>query len=214
MKKMIKFISQNKIQFFFFVGLVGIMIFTIAISFVSTNNSNTPTNQDTPKDPVVDEIVDVNPVETIELPLSSDLDYVIVRKFYEKDGTKEDQKLSLIKYQNGYRTSVGTSYALKDGGTFDVLSVLSGKVVEIKESPLYNNYVVIDHGNEFKTYYYGLSDVTVTLGAEVNQGDKIGTSGKTEIDAETGNHVYIKMMLNGKHFNPEKLIGKKVSEIA
>lgn len=213
MKKVAKFISQNKIQFFFFVGLVGIMIFTIAISFSTPSNKTPQVNQDTPKDPVIDEIVDVTPVETIGLPLSSDLDYVIVRKFYEKDGTKEDQKLSLIKYQNGYRTSVGTSYALKDGGTFDVLSVLSGKVVEIKESPLYNNYVVIDHGNEFKTYYYGLSEVTVPLGAEVNQGDKLGTSGKTEIDAETGNHVYVKMTLNDKHFNPEKLIGKKVSEI-
>ena len=142
------------------------------------------------------------------------MEYVVVRKFYEKDGTKEEQQLSLIKYQNSYRTSVGTSYAKKDGTTFDVLSVLGGKVVEIKESPLYSNYVAIEHKDGFKTYYYGLSEVTVTLGSEINQGDKIGVSGKTEIDAETGNHVYVKMMKNGKHYNPEKLIGKKISEIA
>lgn len=215
MKKVVKFISQNKLQFFFFLGVIGIMVFTIAISFnTSNNNVDEPTNDPvTPTPPSTDQDVEVDPVEIIQLPLSSDSDYVIVRKFYEKDGTKEDQKLSLIKYQNSYRTSTGTSYALKDGNTFDVLSVLSGKVVEIKESPLYNNYVVIEHDDDFKTYYYGLSEVTVTLGSEVNQGDKIGTSGKTEIDAETGNHVYVKMMKNGQHYNPEKLIGKKVSEI-
>lgn len=212
MKKLAKFISQNKIQFFFFVGLVGIMIFTIVISFTTAPSDDTPSVV-VPNDPTPDNPVDVDPVETIELPFSDEIDFVVVRKFYEKDAPKEEQKQSLIKYQNGYRTSVGTSYAQKNGEPFDVLSVLSGRVVEIKSSPLYNNYVVVEHDGGFMSYYYGLNEVTVTLGSEITQGTKLGVSGKTEIDAETGNHVYVKFMKNGKHYNPEKLIGKNLSEI-
>lgn len=212
MKKLFKKIAQNKFQFFFFVGLVALLVTALVIS-ASTSN---PTDKPNPSEIIQpdDSKTDVVPEEVIKLPFTDGMEYVVVRKFYEKDGTKEDQQLSLIKYQNSYRTSVGTSYAKKDGTAFDVLSVLGGKVVEIKESPLYSNYVAIEHKDGFKTYYYGLSEVTVTLGSEVNQGDKLGVSGKTEIDAETGNHVYVKMMKSGKHYNPEKLIGKKISEIA
>lgn len=212
MKKIIKKIAQNKFQFFFFVGLVGLLITALVISAVTSNQTDEPTNN-----PIIDEPntpnTDVIPEEVIVVPFDENMEYVVVRKFYEKDASKEDQQLSLIKYQNSYRTSVGTSFAKKDNTTFDVLSVLSGKVVEIKDSPLYGNYVAIEHKDGFKTYYYGLSEVTVTLGSEINQKDKIGVCGKTEIDAETGNHVYVKMMKNGKCYNPEKLIGKKLSEI-
>lgn len=212
MKKIIKKIAQNKFQFFFFVGLVGLLITALVISATTSDQTDEPSNDPIITDPE-DPKTDVIPEETIILPFDENMEYVIVRKFYEKDASKEDQQLSLIKYQNSYRTSVGTSYAKKDNTTFDVLAVLSGKVVEIKNSPLYSNYVAIEHKDGFKTYYYGLSEVTVTLGSEVSQRDKIGVCGKTEIDAETGNHVYVKIMKDNKCYNPEKLIGKKLSEI-
>lgn len=214
MKKLFKKIWENKFQFFFFVGLIGLLIFAFVVSAKPTTDKpvDDPNNivENPPKD---DPIVEVKPEEVIKLPFDENMEYVVVRKFYEKDASKEDQQLSLIKYQNSYRTSVGTSYAKKDNSNFDVLSVLSGKVVEIKESPLYSNYVVVEHNDGLKSYYYGLSEVTVTLGSNVNQGDKLGVSGKTEIDAETGNHVYLKMVKSGEHYNPEKLIGKKISDI-
>lgn len=214
MKKLFKKIRENKFQFIFFACLVGLLIFTFVIRANSKTDKPTdnPNNEvETPKEE--DPIVEVTPEEVIQLPFDDSIEYKVVRKFYEKDGTKEDQKLSLIKYQNSYRTSTGTSYARNDDSNFDVLSVLSGKVIEIKQSPLYGNYVVLEHKDGFTTYYYGLSEVTVTLGNTVNQGDKLGVSGKTEIDAETGNHVYVKMVKSGTCYNPEKLIGKKISEI-
>ena len=90
---------------------------------------------------------------------------------------------------------------------------MSGKVAEIKESPLYGNYVVVEHENNIKTYYYGLSDVTVTVGATIAQGDKIGTSGFMTIDKEAGNHVFVEISKDGTRLNIETLIGKKISEI-
>lgn len=214
MKKLFKKIGENKFQFIFFVGLIGLLIFAFVVSASQKQEEQTNNPNDNIQTPTIDDpIVEVKPEEVIKLPFDDSMDYIIVRKFYEKDGSKEDQQLSLIKYQNSYRTSVGTSYAKKDNSNFDVLCVLSGKVVEIKESPLYGNYVVVEHSDDFKTYYYGLSEVTVTVGKEVNQSDKLGVSGNTEIDAETGNHVYVKFTKSGVHYNFEKIIGKKLSEI-
>ena len=84
-------------------------------------------------------------------PFSDTIEYTVVRKFYEKDSSTVDQELSLIKYNNSYRTSNGTSFAQKDNQVFDVLSSLSGKVLEIKESPLYGRYVVLEHDNKIKS---------------------------------------------------------------
>ena len=93
------------------------------------------------------------------------------------------------------------------------MASLSGTVVEVKDNPLYGNYVVIEHDDNVKTCYYGLSEVVVAEGVKVNQGDKIGVSGTTEIDKEAGNHVYFQVFKNNKNLNPEKTIGKKITDL-
>lgn len=215
MKNLIKKIGQNKFQFFFFVGIVSVLVVAIIVSSVIDNNTEEPVEQDPPITitPPVDDPVDTIPEESLKLPFNEKMNYVIVRKFYNKDASKEDQLKSLIKYGNSYRTSSGTSYALSNNNSFDVLASLSGEVIEIKDSPLYGNYVVIDHKDELKTYYYGLSEVCVQVGTTIKQGEKIGVSGNTDIDKEAGNHVYFLVKKNNKYIDPETLIGKKISEI-
>lgn len=215
MKNWIKKIGQNKFQFFFFVGILAVLVVALVIS-VSLDNKVSDPVDDTPPVTVTpddDEPVDTIPEEVLKLPFDANLEYVVVRKFYDKNASKDDQLKALIKYGNTYRTSSGTGYAKKDNTAFDVLAGLSGEVVEIKESPLYGNYVVVKHGDNLKTCYYGLSEVTTSVGATINQGDKLGVSGSTDIDKEAGNHVYFQIQKNGKYVNPENLIGKKKSEI-
>ncbi len=214
MKNLIKKIGQNKFQFFFFVGILAVLVVALIVS-ASLNGKRgiVDDNPPTVTPPVDDQPVDTKPEEVLKLPFTDDLDYQIVRKFYDKNASKEDQAKALIKYGNTYRTSSGTSYAKKDDTSFDVKAALSGKIIEIKESPLYGNYVVIEHNDKLKTCYYGLSEVSVTVGTQINQGDKIGTSGNTDIDKEAGNHVYFQVLKDGKYVNPENLIGKKLSEI-
>ena len=215
MKNWIKKIGQNKFQFFFFVGILAVLVVALVIS-VSLDNKVSDPVDDTPPVTVTpddDEPVDTIPEEVLKLPYDANLEYEVVRKFYDKNASKDDQLKALIKYGNTYRTSSGTGYAKKDNTAFDVLAGLSGEVVEIKESPLYGNYVVVKHGDNLKTCYYGLSEVTTSVGATINQGDKLGVSGNTDIDKEAGNHVYFQIQKNGKYVNPENLIGKKKSEI-
>ena len=218
MKNFLEKIKQNKFQFIFSVSLA----FVLLVSLLVARNINT---QDKPiiDTPIIDNVtpnptpdtedVTIKPEEVFKKPFNDTIEYTVVRKFYEKDSSTVDQELSLIKYNNSYRTSNGTSFAQKDNQVFDVLSSLSGKVLEIKESPLYGRYVVLEHDNKIKTYYYGLSEVCVTVGAVINQGDKIGVSGTTEIDSESGVHVFVKVTKNDTCLNPEKVIGKKISEI-
>ena len=220
MKKIMKRIGQNKFQFFFFVGVLSFVLIALVIAVTTT-----PIGTETPSDdPIIEDnnqsdnstnttptITDVEEVFTI--PLVNELEYKVTRKFYEKDASQSDQELALIKYGTTFRTSDGTSYALTNNQDFDVLACFSGKVVEVKEHPLYSHYVVIEHDNDLKTYYYGLSEVMVSVGTEVDQNTVIGVSGTTEIDAEAGNHVYLKVEKAGKKLNPEKLVGKKISEI-
>jgi stage II sporulation protein Q len=205
-KDWIKKIGQNKFQFFFFVGILALLVVALVVSTTITDAPNDPLN------PPTDDPTDVDAVEEIKLPFAN-VDYKIVRKFYDRNETQENQILGLIRYGNSYRTSLGTSFADKNNASFDILACLSGKVVEIKENPLYGKYVVLEHKENIKTYYYGLSEVTVNVGADVEQGTKIGVSGYTEIDKEAGNHVYLKIVKGGKHLNPEKTIGKKITEI-
>lgn len=214
MKNLIKKIGQNKFQFFFFVGILALLAVALIVS-ATLNPTEEPVD---PNPPVVVPPVDDNPVvttpeEVFKLPFQENTEYKVVRKFYNKDASREEQAQSLIKYGNSYRTSNGTGLAKKDDTTFDVLCALSGKVLEIKDSPLYGNYVVLEHENNVKVYYYGLTDVTVSVGADVAQGDKLGTSGYTEIDKEAGNHVFIQVVKNNTYLDFEKLVGKKISEL-
>ena len=153
MKNFLEKIKQNKFQFIFSVSLA----FVLLVSLLVARNINT---QDKPiiDTPIIDNVtpnptpdtedVTIKPEEVFKKPFNDTIEYTVVRKFYEKDSSTVDQELSLIKYNNSYRTSNGTSFAQKDNQVFDVLSSLSGKVLEIKESPLYGRYVVLEHDNK------------------------------------------------------------------
>lgn len=213
MKKLVKKIGKNKFQFIFFVGILAFVLVALIIaSSTGKPDNETPVVDDLPTEEP-DNTVSTDVEEVITLPFSQDLDYTVTRLFYDKTSSSSDQEKALIKYGTTYRTSDGVAYARKDNESFDVLAILSGKVVEVKNNPLYGSYVVIEHDNDLKTYYYGLQNVEVTEGIEVQQGTKLGVSGTTEIDKEAGNHVFLKIEKNNKKLNPESLIGKKISEI-
>lgn len=218
MKNLIKKIGQNKFQFFFFVGIVCLLLVAIVIGSINTKAPvETPGGDspivETPTPKPDDEDVVTTAEEFVSMPLDPTASYKVVRKFYEKDASIEEQTKALIKYQNSFRTSLGTSYALESGEYFDVIAAVSGTVTEVASNPLFGNYVVISSDDDIKTYYYGLSEVTVEKGAKVLQGVKLGVSGTTTVDQETGIHVYFQISKSGKFLNPEKVIGTKTTEI-
>ncbi len=64
----------------------------------------------------------------------------------------------------------------------------------------YGNYVIIDHGNGYKTLYGHMSRIYVSNGQTVNRGDRIGKMGST--GRSTGPHLHFELSKNGVKINP------------
>ncbi|WP_152363555.1 M23 family metallopeptidase [Microlunatus speluncae] len=58
------------------------------------------------------------------------------------------------------------------------------------------NYVIIDHGGGWKTYYFHLAAFSVGNGVNVVQGQQIGTTGAT--GNVTGPHIHYEQLYNGQ----------------
>lgn len=85
-----------------------------------------------------------------------------------------------------------------DGGTTygtPVLASAAGTATRLSEPGGAGNYIVIDHGGGWKTYYFHLSAYSVPSGAQVAQGQQIGLTGDT--GNTTGPHIHYEQLLNG-----------------
>lgn len=132
---------------------------------------------------------------------------VVAQNYYDYRGEEEDQKNSLIYYEDTYMQSTGVSYS-KEGEEFDVLSVLDGEVIEVKEDALLGNSITIKHSSNVKTVYQSISNITVKEGDTVTKGMIIGKSGKSNINADLGVHLYFELIIDNISVNPEEYYDK------
>ena len=81
----------------------------------------------------------------------------------------------------------------------------SGVVVKATYHYSYGNYVVIDHGNGYRTLYAHASTLLVSPGQAVEQGQRIALVGST--GNSTGNHCHFELYRNGVRFGAQELWG-------
>lgn len=86
-----------------------------------------------------------------------------------------------------------------------IYAAQSGTVVTSKYSSSYGYYVIIDHGNGYKTLYAHCSKLLVNVGEVVYQGEVIALVGSTGIS--TGSHLHFEVIRNGVNLNPASFIG-------
>jgi hypothetical protein len=89
-------------------------------------------------------------------------------------------------------------FVRSDGGTTNgtpVLASAAGYATRHWQAGGAGNYIVIDHGGGWKTYYFHLSSFSVPSGTNVGQGQRIGTTGST--GNSSGAHIHYEQLYNG-----------------
>ena len=82
---------------------------------------------------------------------------------------------------------------------------MDGRVAETGYNNTYGNYVIINHGNGYKTLYGHMSRIDCKKGQWVNTNTVIGRVGST--GASTGPHLHFTVFKRGKMVNPLSLLG-------
>lgn len=128
---------------------------------------------------------------------------------------KVDLGISLIKpISSGY--TITSRYGIRNSGRHSGLDVAapygtpihasaSGTVTVVKSLTYsYGKYLIIDHGNGVETLYGHCSEIYVSVGQSVSQGETIAAVGST--GNSTGNHLHLEIRANKTALNPQNYL--------
>ena len=135
---------------------------------------------------------------------------VTIQTNYYDYQDESKQQGSIIYYENTYIQNTGINYTKKD--KFDIVSILDGEVIDIKEDNLLGNTITIKHSNYLISIYSSVSDIKVKKGSKVLPGEVIAISGTSELLKEDYN-LHFELYANGEVVNPELYYGKNLNEI-
>ena len=159
---------------------------------------------------ILDEYVPVvNVEEKLRKPFT-DEKVVISNNYYDYQSPEEEQQGSILYHENTYIQNSGINY--KSDSTFDVISVLAGEVIEVKEEELLGKTVTIRHDNELISVYQSLGEITVKKGDKVQTGQVIGKSGNCNLITDSKNNLHFELYVNGTIVDPENYYDKTVNE--
>lgn len=96
----------------------------------------------------------------------------------------------------------GLDIAAPKGTT--IVAAASGTVTFSGYKGSYGNMIVISHGNGVQTYYGHCSQLFVSAGTKVSQGQKIAAVGST--GNSTGPHLHLEIRVNGVAYNPQNYL--------
>ncbi len=157
-----------------------------------------------------EEVPVVNTEPTLIRPYN-DTELKILKNYYDYKADETSQQNALIYHENTYMQNSGIAYGGKDN--FDVIAILDGEVVEVKNDKLLGNIVQIKHNEKIISVYQSLSETNVKKGDTIKQGQVIGKSGTSNISKDLGSHLLFELIINGTTVNPEDYYDKLVNEI-
>lgn len=135
----------------------------------------------------------------------------VYKKFYNYKDSEETQKEAIISYENTYLQSSGICYS--NESSFDVVAIMDGTVIDVKEDKLLGKVIEIRHSNDVISIYQGLSEVSVEKDMVVKSGDMIGKSGTSNLFKDAKNILYFEFVVNGTTVNPEEYYDKQLNEL-
>ncbi|WRS26251.1 M23 family metallopeptidase [Oscillospiraceae bacterium MB08-C2-2] len=93
----------------------------------------------------------------------------------------------------------------------DILAALPGTVGEVGQSPVYGNYVVINHSETLSTSYSHCSEVLVKEGMVLRQGERVATVGNTGVS--TGPHLHFSVLVREVFTDPVWSLEKNIRPV-
>ncbi len=95
--------------------------------------------------------------------------------------------------------------------SFEVVSILDGKVIDVSDNSLLGKTVKIQHDNDKVSIYQCLSNVSVKVDDYVLRGQVIGNGGTSKIYPNEYN-LHFELINQGVNINPEKYYNKSIDE--
>lgn len=184
-----------------------LVLIPVLTMIIFSKESMKKTNDLVTTDTISDTVPVINETRKIINPYT-DTSVTISKSYYDYKGEATEQEKSITVYENTYIQNTGIDYVSTN--TFDVISVLDGTVVTVKEDELLGKVIEVKHDNGLITSYQSLSEITVQKNDKIKQGQVIGKSGTNELDKEIGNHLHFEIYENGSSVNPLNYLNKEV----
>ena len=192
--------------------LIIIMVFVISamstFEDVPLNNedvtyvSSVILSNDTPV-VATDEVIIIKPFNDNEVKIG--------KNFYNYQSDEENQKNSIVYYENTYIQNSGIDYVKEEA--FDVISILDGTVISVNNNELLGNTIEIKHDGNLISVYQSLDNITLKEGDVVKQGQLLGKSGTSKINETLGKHLHFELFKEGQIVNPEEYFNKNIKDI-
>ena len=195
--------------------LIAFSLTGMSAFFVSQNmQANNPTEEDIEyvNSSIIDDKEDREVIkEDVKMvkPYTNE-EVQILKYFYDYQAEAANQEKSILYHENTYIQNSGMDFGLTD--TFDVVAVLDGTVVDVREDELLGTVIEIKHENDFISSYQSLSEVSVKKNDTVKQGQVIGKSGTNTIDQDLGNHLHFELYKSGEVVDPSKYFDQVISD--
>ena len=195
--------------------LIAFSLTGMSAFFVSQNmQANNPTEEDIEyvNSSIIDDKEDREVIkEDVKMvkPYTNE-EVQILKYFYDYQAEAANQEKSILYHENTYIQNSGMDFGLTD--TFDVVAVLDGTVVDVREDELLGTVVEIKHDNDFISSYQSLSEVSVKKNDTIKQGQVIGKSGTNTIDQDLGNHLHFELYKSGEVVDPSKYFDQVISD--
>ena len=179
------------------------------VEFLNINMKEEPIEPDFVTDTIVEEVVPVIDTTKRIIRPYRDLSVKVLKNFYDYQSDETLQKNSIIVHENNYIQNSGIDYGTDT--EFEVISILEGTVINVKEDDSLKGTVEIKHDNGYVSVYQSLKDIKVKKDQVINQGQVLGTATTNQLDKELGNHLHFELIISGQNVNPEIYLDKELS---